>query len=134
MSFSRSSIALLLALCLSACTGFGVTPATSRRGAVARPVRPELARWDLNMKSKEDIEFEEWARKKKIAAGVDPDEDFGAGRRAENSIYLVGGARENATRQSISSRVCDPLTTPPPNFRRSGHCACAPFRWHLGLQ
>jgi len=43
------------------------------------------------MKSKEDIEFEEWARKKKIAAGIDPDEDFGASRRAENSIYLVGG-------------------------------------------
>ena len=44
------------------------------------------------MKSQEDKEFEEWARKKKIAAGVDPDEDFAAGREAESKIYVVGGA------------------------------------------
>jgi hypothetical protein len=33
----------------------------------------------------------QWARKKKIAAGVDPDEDFAAGREAESKIYVVGG-------------------------------------------
>ena len=44
------------------------------------------------MKSKEDREFEEWARKKKIASGVDPDEDFASGRKAEGGIYAVGGA------------------------------------------
>ena len=31
-------------------------------------------------------------RQKKIASGVDPDEDFGSGRRNEATIYLVGGA------------------------------------------
>ena len=44
------------------------------------------------MKSQEDKEFEEWARKKKIASGVDPDEDFAAGREVESNIYVVGGA------------------------------------------
>ena len=44
------------------------------------------------MKSQEDKEFEEWARKKKIASGVDPDEDFAAGREVESNIYAVGGA------------------------------------------
>ena len=44
------------------------------------------------MKSQEDKEFEEWARKKKIAAGVDPDEDFAGGREVESNIYVVGGA------------------------------------------
>ena len=44
------------------------------------------------MKSKEDREFEEWVRKKKIASGVAPDEDFATGRAAESAIYQVGGA------------------------------------------
>lgn len=57
---------------------------------IARPVRPRLLAGAL-MKSKEDIEFEEWARQKKISAGVDPDEDFGTSRRVENTIYLFGG-------------------------------------------
>ena len=30
-------------------------------------------------------------RKKRLAAGIDPDEDFGAGRRTESTFYLVGG-------------------------------------------
>ena len=46
----------------------------------------------LHMKSQEDKEFEEWVRKKKIASGVDPDEDFAAGRAQERSIFQVGGA------------------------------------------
>ena len=62
-------------------------PALTRRSAVGAP---RLAP-DVFMKSKEDREFEEWARQKKIASGVDPDEDFGTGRRVESSIYLVGG-------------------------------------------
>ena len=45
------------------------------------------------MGSQEDKEFEEWVRQKKIKSGVDPDEDFGSGRRAEGLIYTVGGAR-----------------------------------------
>eukprot|EP00310_Coccolithus_braarudii_P001980 CAMPEP_0183379456 /NCGR_PEP_ID=MMETSP0164_2-20130417/125431_1 /TAXON_ID=221442 /ORGANISM="Coccolithus pelagicus ssp braarudi, Strain PLY182g" /LENGTH=137 /DNA_ID=CAMNT_0025557039 /DNA_START=511 /DNA_END=924 /DNA_ORIENTATION=+ len=69
----------------------GLDKCLASAGAVlARPTRPRLASAAL-MKSKEDLEFEEWARKKKIAAGVDPDENFGEGRRVENSIYLVGG-------------------------------------------
>ena len=44
------------------------------------------------MKSQEDKEFEEWVRQKKIKSGVDPDEDFGGGRRAEGLIYAIGGA------------------------------------------
>ena len=43
------------------------------------------------MNSKEDKEFEEWVRKKKIASGVDPDQDFAGGRKAEGQIYVVGG-------------------------------------------
>merc|ERR1719231_337574 len=81
------AVALLLAL-LQACASFGVG---AGRRAVAQPVQPRLARWAVDMKSKEDKEFEEWVRQKKIASGVDPDEDFGAGRRVEGSIYLVGG-------------------------------------------
>ena len=55
-----------------------------------RPSRPRLLA-DALMKSKEDLEFEEWARQKKIAAGIDPDEDFGTSRRVESTIYLFGG-------------------------------------------
>lgn len=62
----------------------------SRSQAVGRPttvVRP----WPLSMKSQEDKEFEEYVARKREAAGVDGTEDFGAGRRTENSIYAVGG-------------------------------------------
>ncbi len=82
--------ALLLALFVRDGACFGIAPAG--RGAIARPV---VQRFSSTMKSQEDKEFEEWVRKKKIASGVDPDEDFGAGRRAEGSIYLVGGARKD---------------------------------------
>ena len=97
---SRQSLSVKLALALlsqrhvllaflPACVTFNV--AICRR-AVARPVQPRLAWWSVDMKSKEDKEFEEWVRKKKIASGVDPDEDFAAGRAQERSIFQVGGA------------------------------------------
>ena len=38
-----------------------------------------------------DKEFEEWARQKKIASGVDPDEDFGASRRFSQTLLAGGG-------------------------------------------
>lgn len=89
----RAFVALLLAF-LPACVTFNVKIC---RRAVARPVQPRLAWWSVDMKSKEDKEFEEWVRQKKIASGVDPDEDFGTGRRVEGSIYLVGGAHNDLT-------------------------------------
>ena len=63
-------------------------------GRAAAPARPLAAGRALPrmMPSKEDKEFEEWVRKKKIASGVDPDEDFATGRAAESAIYQVGGA------------------------------------------
>jgi hypothetical protein len=85
---------VVAALCyVPACTCLVVGGAAGTRGALAPPLaaRPRFAPGAFRMKSKEDIEFEEWVRAKKIASGVDPDEDFGAGRRAEGSIYLVGG-------------------------------------------
>ena len=72
------------------------------------------------MKSQEDKEFEEWARKKKIAAGVDPDEDFAAGREAESKIYVVGGARATA--------AATLATRPAPSCRRRPLSA-ARARW-----
>jgi len=63
-------------------------PPLTRRDAV---VGTRQSAPDVFMKSQEDLEFDEWARQKKIASGVDPDEDFGTGRRAESTIYLVGG-------------------------------------------
>ena len=41
--------------------------------------------------TQEDLEFEAWARQRKINSGIDPDEDFGQGRRNESTIYLFGG-------------------------------------------
>jgi len=43
------------------------------------------------MKSDEDKEFEEWVRQKKLASGVDPDEDFAGNRQVANAITAVGG-------------------------------------------
>lgn len=80
-------IALLLAF-LPACAAFGMPSGRSVTNS-----RPAVAtRFSPTMKSKEDKEFDEWVRQKKIASGVDPDEDFGAGRQQESKIYLVGGA------------------------------------------
>ena len=89
MSFASPTRLLALVVCaLPLCHGFNIVPPRS----LARPeLRPRLAGEPFSMKTKEDKEFEEWVRQKKIASGVDPDEDFGAGRRAEGSIYLVGG-------------------------------------------
>merc|ERR1719191_382161 len=81
----RSLLALLL--CVPACECLVVGGAAG----VARPVQLRVNGRAFTMKSQEDKEFEEWVRQKKIASGIDPDEDFGAGRRAEGSIYLVGG-------------------------------------------
>ena len=83
------SLLLFVLVFLPACESFGVA---AGRSAVARPMRARITRDFVQMKkSKEDLEFEEWARKKKIASGVDPDEDFSAGRAQEGKIYLVGG-------------------------------------------
>ena len=91
---------LLLGACLLAAAdalvvGGGSLTAVGR----ATSSRP-LAR-TFFMKSQEDKEFEEWARKKKIASGVDPDKDFAAGREAESSIYVVGGARRAVPRAAL---------------------------------
>lgn len=82
--------ALFFALCAPLTSallvgGGGIVQSTARVAA-----RPQLSR-TINMKSQEDIEFEEWAAKKRAAAGVDSTEDFGAGRRVESTIYAVGG-------------------------------------------
>lgn len=82
----------LLALAFLAAANGLVVGGAGQRASVSRPVQPRIPVPAFMGKSKEDLEFEEWARAKKIAAGVDPDEDFGAGRRAENTIYLIGGA------------------------------------------
>ena len=86
----RSALFLFFALLLDACASLRVG------GVVGRPSMAQISARrvvrDFTMKSQEDKEFEEWARKKKIASGVDPDEDFGAGRRSEGIIYVVGGA------------------------------------------
>merc|ERR1719191_1348790 len=81
----RSLLALLL--CVPACECLVVGGAAG----VARPVQLRVNGRAFTMKTQEDKEFEEWVRQKKIASGVDPDEDFGAGRRAESTIYTIGG-------------------------------------------
>ena len=101
------------------------------------------------MKSQEDKEFEEWARKKKIASGVDPDEDFAAGREVESNIYVVGGAVAPPRRPpahllpALPTRIrwlplCSPaalkLCAACPSRRRPHRGARAHDRWHLGLQ
>ena len=85
----QSSVLLLIACLFQLGEGYVVA---SGRQAIARPhagMRPRLE--TPNMKSQEDKEFEEWMRQKKIASGVDPDEDFAAGRSTEKSIFAVGG-------------------------------------------
>ena len=86
--FVSMRAALLVLLAASHVSALIVgTPANAIVRPTAKP-RP----WPIGMKSQEDKEFEEWARQKKIASGVDPDEDFGSGRRVESLIYTVGGA------------------------------------------
>lgn len=84
-------LSLCLALLGSCASGLqlGGAPnnAAVRRFVTEQPPRPAFT---MRM-SKEDQEFEEWVRKKKIASGVDPDEDFAAGRKTESSIFAVGG-------------------------------------------
>lgn len=84
-------LAFLLALLpVADCLIVGATS----RNAIMQPVRPRLAAHPF-MGKEEDKEYEEWVRKKRIAAGINPDqtaEDVGAGRRAEGTIYAVGGA------------------------------------------
>ena len=91
---ATTTLRSLLALAFLAAANGLVVGGTGQR-AISQPVKPRIpvpAFMDVS-----DKEFEEWARKKKIASGVDPDEDFGAGRRAESTIYLVGGAAPRAT-------------------------------------
>ena len=84
---SRTSLACFLSLAAAA-QGLLVGGAAGRP-IVARPAqsRPGPA----FMESAEDKEFAEWVRAKKIASGVDPDEDFAAGRNVEAGIFQVGG-------------------------------------------
>jgi hypothetical protein len=84
------AIAPLLLVALSVPATLGLVLTAPTRQALARPAMHRPA--GPFMKSQEDKEFEEWVRQKKIASGVDPDEDFAAGRQAESKIYLVGGA------------------------------------------
>ena len=77
----RVLAALLALACLALpCSALVVGRAT----APARPLAAGRALPRM-MPSKEDKEFEEWVRKKKIASGVDPDEDFATGRAAESA-------------------------------------------------
>lgn len=85
---SSSLRAVLIAL-LAGDVSALVAGAPANRVAVVRPTSPRFGQ--TFMKSQEDKEFEEWMRQKKIASGVDPDEDFGSGRRAESLIYTIGG-------------------------------------------
>jgi len=86
---SISSAILALVLCLQSAAALNVGPAGA---PPALRTLQQVRAVPLSMKSQEDKEFEEWVRQKKIASGVDPDEDFAAGRQAESSIYQVGGA------------------------------------------
>ena len=81
---------LLCVLCLLASSSAFLVGSPGRH-AMARPQSTTRCASCSMGKSKEDLEFEEWVRKKKLAAGVDPDEDFGTGRKAEKGIYLAGG-------------------------------------------
>jgi len=83
----RLAALLALACLMLPCSALVVGRAT----APARPLAAGRAHPRM-MPSKEDKEFDEWVRKKKIASGVDPDEDFATGRAAESAIYQVGGA------------------------------------------
>ena len=56
--------------------------------------RPTSAKPAFTMKSAEDKEFEEFMRKKREAAGIDMDEDFGQSRRVEGTI-TTGGVRDD---------------------------------------
>jgi hypothetical protein len=81
----RAPVALALFLA-SPATSLLVSPIISPSPAVG-VARPHVAL----MKSQEDIEYENWVKNKKLKAGIDTKEDFGASRRTESSIYLVGG-------------------------------------------
>jgi len=82
----RTASLLLVALYCAASEAFVVGAGR----LTAAPCRPRSAH-PFTMKSEEDKEFEEWVRQKKLASGVDPDEDFGQSRRVANTITAVGG-------------------------------------------
>ena len=82
------AVLLVSLLCLPSCLALVV--GGSRASAPARPLAGARRAHGFTMES--DKEFEAWVRKKKIASGVDHDEDFSTGRRAESAIYTVGGA------------------------------------------
>ena len=77
----------LLALCVLPLAQSLVVGGSGRQ-AIGRPTSAKPA---FTMKSAEDKEFEEFMRKKREAAGIDVDEDFGQSRRVEGTIYGVGG-------------------------------------------
>ena len=101
----RTLFLLGLACLLQSTAGFAVA---GGRLALARPHAAARPRFESNvhMKSKEDKEFEEWVRQKKIASGVDPDEDFETGRNVEGNIYIVGGKASRATTPRATLSVC----------------------------
>ena len=93
---------LLLLLSVSEVVGLVVNTPSMR--AISQS-RSHLRSAPPFMKSQEDKEFEEWVRKKKIASGVDPDEDFGAGRSTEATIWAGGGeARPRSSLPDAQSR------------------------------
>ena len=69
----------------------------------------------------------QWARKKKIAAGVDPDEDFAAGREAESKIYVVGGAPAAAAALAACPRTLLPAPPALSRPRPLARCLSVPL-------
>ena len=117
----RTTLFLLgLACLLQSAAGFAV--AGGQRLSLARPhaARPRVES-TVHMKSQEDKEFEEWVRQKKIASGVDPDEDFAGGREVEGGIYLVGGKFEHPTTSRAPARPSALPTTCPAMPDLSSH-------------
>jgi hypothetical protein len=113
------------------------TPATTKL-AVSHPAPARFGQ--TFMGSKEDKEFEEWARQKKIASGVDPDEDFATGRRAEGFIYAIGGELSTRTKCPLHQLDALPPATSHSHLMhlclllRCHHHPCAGNRWNLGIQ
>ena len=85
------SATLWLALCLLPLASALVVSTSGRAPQVIGRRPAAAALQGVSMKSQEDKEFEEWMAKKREAAGVNLEEDFGASRRAEGTIYAIGG-------------------------------------------
>ena len=87
-TMQRLVLGAVLALCLAEAAALAI----GGRAALAVQRRPAAPARSLpSMKSQEDKEFEEWVRKKKLASGVDPDEDFSASRSFSETLLGAGG-------------------------------------------